>query len=427
MTTQAPPRTRPRMGSRIHRAWFVAAVTLGALVAAAAFRSSTGALFEPLEAEFGWSRAITSGAVTLNLVIYGLTAPFAAALMERFGIRRVVAIALAVVGVASALTTFMTAAWQLWLLWGVAIGRRHRVHGAGLRRHRGQPLVREPPRAGHRHLLRGQRHRAARLSPGHRRARGGTGLARRGAGRDRRHGRPGAAGAVGPGRQPRRGGPQAVRRGAGSRARAGARRAPCPPCPPCHGPANSPRTPGTSSLRPGWRSGHWSRARARSVFWILVGTFWICGWSTNGLIQTHLIPAAHDHGMPPGTAAGLLAVIGVVRHRRHGRLRLADRPDRPARAAVRLLLVPRDVPAGGAVAARAGGRAAAVGVHRLLRAGLGRHRPADGRPVPAPTSAWSAPASSSAGCSPRTWSAPAWRRASPAGSVSPAATTSARG
>ena len=47
------------------------------------------------------------------------------------------------------------------------------------------------------------------------------------------------------------------------------------------------------------------------MFWILVGTFWICGWSTNGLIQTHLIPAAHDHGMPPGTAAGLLAVIGV--------------------------------------------------------------------------------------------------------------------
>ena len=87
MTTQAPPRTGPR----IHRAWFVAAVTLGALVAAAAFRSSTGALFEPLEAEFGWSRATTSGAVTLNLVVYGLTAPFAAALMERFGVRRMVA------------------------------------------------------------------------------------------------------------------------------------------------------------------------------------------------------------------------------------------------------------------------------------------------------------------------------------------------
>ena len=109
MTTQAPPRTGPR----IHRAWLVAAVTLGALVAAAAFRSSTGALFEPLESEFGWGRATTSGAVTLNLVVYGLTAPFAAALMERFGVRRVVAIALAVVGIASGLTTLMTSAWQL--------------------------------------------------------------------------------------------------------------------------------------------------------------------------------------------------------------------------------------------------------------------------------------------------------------------------
>ena len=47
------------------------------------------------------------------------------------------------------------------------------------------------------------------------------------------------------------------------------------------------------------------------VFWILVGTFWICGWSTNGLIGTHFIPAAHDHGMPQTTAAGLLALIGV--------------------------------------------------------------------------------------------------------------------
>src|SRR6478736_8524879 len=117
MSVEAPART-----ARVHRAWYVAAVTLGALVAAAAFRSSTGALFEPLEAEFGWSRATTSGAVTLNLVVYGLTAPFAAALMERFGVRRMVAIALAVVGVASGLTTLMTSAWQLWLLWGVAIG-----------------------------------------------------------------------------------------------------------------------------------------------------------------------------------------------------------------------------------------------------------------------------------------------------------------
>ena len=47
------------------------------------------------------------------------------------------------------------------------------------------------------------------------------------------------------------------------------------------------------------------------VFWVLLGTFWICGWSTNGLIGTHFIPAAHDHGMPQTTAAGLLALIGI--------------------------------------------------------------------------------------------------------------------
>src|SRR4051794_29863112 len=95
---------------------------MGALVAAAGFRSSTGALLEPLEEEFGWSRATTSGAVTLNLVVYGLTAPFAAALMERFGLRRVVAGSLTLVAVGSGLTLVMTSAWQLWLLWGFAIG-----------------------------------------------------------------------------------------------------------------------------------------------------------------------------------------------------------------------------------------------------------------------------------------------------------------
>ena len=107
---------------RIHRAWWVAPVTMAALVAAAGFRSSTGALLEPLEHEFGWSRGTTSGAVSLNLVIYGLTAPFAAALMERFGIRRVVAGALALVAAGAGLTLVMNAAWQLWFLWGVPIG-----------------------------------------------------------------------------------------------------------------------------------------------------------------------------------------------------------------------------------------------------------------------------------------------------------------
>ena len=62
-----PPQTRG-----LHRAWWVAGITMAALIAAAGFRSSTGALLVPLEEEFGWSRATTSGAVSLNLVVYGL-------------------------------------------------------------------------------------------------------------------------------------------------------------------------------------------------------------------------------------------------------------------------------------------------------------------------------------------------------------------
>ena len=69
-----PATNRPRL----HRAWLVAAVTFLTLIAAAAFRSTTSVLFEPLETEFGWNRTSTSLAVTVNLVFYGLTAPFAA-------------------------------------------------------------------------------------------------------------------------------------------------------------------------------------------------------------------------------------------------------------------------------------------------------------------------------------------------------------
>jgi predicted MFS family arabinose efflux permease len=66
------------------------------------------------------------------------------------------------------------------------------------------------------------------------------------------------------------------------------------------------------SMSPGWIALRELRLAVRTrAFWILFGTFSICGWSTNGLIQTHFIPAAHDHGLPVDTAASLLAVVGV--------------------------------------------------------------------------------------------------------------------
>src|SRR5690349_10083920 len=89
---------------RLHPAWMVAAVAFLALVGAAGFRAAPGVLMVPLQQEFGWSTTVLSLAVSINLVLFGLTAPFAAALMERFGIRTVTAIALCLIGLGSALT-----------------------------------------------------------------------------------------------------------------------------------------------------------------------------------------------------------------------------------------------------------------------------------------------------------------------------------
>ena len=107
---------------RLHRAWFVAGVAFVATVGAAGFRATPGVLINPLRQEFGWSVGEISLAVSVNLILYGLTAPFAAALMERFGMRRVVPVALLLVAAGSGLTVFMTSAWQLLLLWGVLVG-----------------------------------------------------------------------------------------------------------------------------------------------------------------------------------------------------------------------------------------------------------------------------------------------------------------
>ena len=285
VTATLEPTTR-----RVHRAWWVAGVTMAALVAAAGFRSSTGALLVPLEEEFGWSRATTSGAVRLNLIVYGLTAPFAAALMERFGVRRVVAASLTLVAAGSGLTLVMTSPWQLWLLWGFAVGvgtgSLALVFGAIVAnrwfvKHRGVvvgvfsaasstgQLVFLPLIAG---LADG---------PGWRWAAGLVAVFALALVplvllllRDR----PADCGETPYGAPADWADPPVVHAGRGAASVA------------------------IGTLR--------ESARSRT-FWILFATFWICGWSTNGLIGTHFIPAAHDHGMPATTSAGLLALIGI--------------------------------------------------------------------------------------------------------------------
>ncbi len=144
-TKSVPAAGRP--ARRLHRAWLVAAVAFVATLGAAGFRATPGVFITPLHDEFGWSTGVISAAVSVNLLLFGLTAPFAAALMERFGIRRVASVALLLVAAGSGLTVFMTDQ----LATGAVLGRtgraRHRLDGAGLRRHHHQPLVRPAPRA----------------------------------------------------------------------------------------------------------------------------------------------------------------------------------------------------------------------------------------------------------------------------------------
>src|SRR3954468_13466852 len=102
----------------MHRAWIVAASAFVALLAAAAIRATFGILMEPLMDEFGWSHGAIATAASVNLVVFGISAPFAAALNERFGLRRVVTVALTLIVVAAALLTQGTQLWRPFVGWG---------------------------------------------------------------------------------------------------------------------------------------------------------------------------------------------------------------------------------------------------------------------------------------------------------------------
>jgi len=272
---------------RIHYAWVVAAVTWLTLLAAAGFRSTPGTLIVPLEHEFGWSRATISLAVSINLLLFGLFAPFAGGLMERFGVRRVVLGALLTVSSGSGLTVFMYEPWQLDVLWGLVVGvgtgsmasvlaaivanrwfvqRRGLVLGAMTAAGATGQLIFLPALAW---LAVNVGWRASALVVA------GASLL----------GVPLVALFM-------RERPADV----GLRAY-GATQAD-EPAPPLQNPVRAT----LSGLAMGVRN---------RTFWLLAVSFFICGASTNGLIGTHMIPASMDHGLPEVTAASLLAVIGI--------------------------------------------------------------------------------------------------------------------
>ena len=273
--------------SHLHPAWVAAGVAFVALLCAAGFRAAPGVLMVPLQEEFGWSRGLVSLAVGVNLVLFGLTAPFAAALMERFGVRAVTSVALVLIAAGSGLSVAVTASWQLVLLWGVLIGlgtgsmalvfaaivanrwfvrRRGLVMGILTSASATGQLIFLPVLAW---MTEQSGWRAASLVVA------------------------AAALAVIP---------LVVLRLRNGPADLGV----APYGASMDNPASSlPTSPARRAVTTLVEA-----ARTRT-FWALAIGFAICGASTNGLIATHFIPSAHDHGMAETTAAGLLAVVGV--------------------------------------------------------------------------------------------------------------------
>jgi len=301
----------PAPKRRIHPAWIVAAVAFLALVGAAGFRAAPGVLMVPLQNEFGWSTTVLSAAVSINLVLFGLTAPFAAALMERFGIRAVTSVALVLIGAGSALTVLVNQSWQILLTWGLLIGL-----GTGSMALVFAATIANTWFAKSRGLVIGiltAGSAAGQLvflpfiamlaqEPGWRQASlliAAGALAVVPLVLKFLKNSPADAGVLPYGAEVRVEDPveDPVEVPKGEEGPEGAAES---------GGQDEPhRNAAVRALQVLKRA---SRVR---TFWALVAGFAICGATTNGLIGTHFIPSAHDHGMPETTAAGLLAVVGI--------------------------------------------------------------------------------------------------------------------
>ena len=273
----------------IHYGWVIVAVSFMTMLATAATAGIPGVLMLPLNSEFGWDLSSISGALALRLMLLGLIAPFAAALMKRYGMRRVVCIALATIVVGLSIAARMSQLWHLWLAWGVMLGlctgmtanvlgatvasrwftkRRGLVVGLLSASNATGTLLFLPIAAW---LAQNYGWRAAVL-------------------------------------------PATIA---------------CAVCLvlmllllreypadlelPAYGEAvvvrpDDRRAGGNAFVQSFKALADASRSR---VFWIIGGGFFVCGLSTSGLIQNHFIPLCHDFGMDAITASGLLAMMGA--------------------------------------------------------------------------------------------------------------------
>ena len=269
---------------RFHYAWVVVAVTLVTLMAAQAVRAAPGVIIVPLEQEFGWDRAAISLAVGVSLLTFGLGGPLGGWLLERFGPRRLLLGGLLLIGIGLIALVNVNDLWQLYLIWGIVIGlgtgAAGQVASAAIaqrwfRTHRGLivGLFGGATSAGQ--LVFVPAMAALTVSMGWRSAI----LLLLGA----------AALAVVPlalfmRDRPSDVGQRAVGEGETLTAAEKAE--------------DARRTPLRQAVR-------------RREFWLLAMSFFVCGYTSNGLIGTHLIPHAVEHGFTEVAAAGALALLGA--------------------------------------------------------------------------------------------------------------------
>jgi sugar phosphate permease len=274
----------------IHYGWAMVAVTFLTALITAGTVGAPGVFIVPLQKEFGWTTAEISSALSIRFILFGLMAPFAAALLNRYGLRNVTLTALLVVVSGLVASLAMTQVWHLMLLWGVVIGI-----GTGMTALVLGATIAARWFVGRRGLVVGILTASV--------ATGQLAFLPLLATLTDRYGWRIALGLV------------CVMLGVAAFAvlmimrdrpsdlglrpfgDEGTEPLPAPP------PNNAPIVAAAlGTLRDASKS---------SVFWVLFATFFICGASTNGLIQVHLIPMCLDYGIPQVQAASLLAAMGI--------------------------------------------------------------------------------------------------------------------
>jgi sugar phosphate permease len=273
---------------RVHYAWVIAVVTFLALLSSAGIRATSTILVLPLEQDFGWDRAAVALALSVNLLLYGLCGPFAGALMSRFGVRRIMLVGLVTLAVATGLSVFMSQPWQMVGLWGVLVGlgsgamalvlgatvatrwfvkRRGLVTGIFAASAATGQLIFLPPQAA---IVESAGWRLAVLMV------------------------------------------SVVALGVAVLVALFMRDDPSQVGLEPYGAEGTPLAPVRITGNPFALAvdALFQSAKVRD-FWLLAGSFAICGATTVGLISVHLIPASVEHGFDEVTAAGMLATMGA--------------------------------------------------------------------------------------------------------------------